>query len=327
MIKRGILSLIAIACLLAGLLAVSIAFGTAAAPKPMDSVSAPFKQVDFRDLPNIEILSSRDGSILAYRSYPASGNSVAVLVHGSAGNSISVHALSKALQAAGINVYAIDVRGHGASGPHGDIAYVGQLDDDLVDFQRAARSWHPGAKIALIGFSAGGGYVLRVAGGSHGKLFDNYVLISPFLRYDAANQRPNSGGWAAPYIPRLIVLGMLDRLGIHCFEGLPVVAFAVQPDMEESLTPHYSYRLARNFLPDDDFMEDFRQTTQPMAVLAGGSDEVFFTDRLAPLIHSVRQDIPVILVPNLGHVDMTVRLEGLNAVVAAVLALQKPEFR
>jgi alpha-beta hydrolase superfamily lysophospholipase len=311
---------IAIACLLAGLIAAMIVFGAAPPPKPMDSISALFEQMNYHDLPAIETFPARDGTALAYRRYAGGGDRVAVLVHGSAGGCSSMHVLAKALQAAGITVYALDIRGHGASGPHGDIAYVGQLDDDLADFRSIIRARHPAAQIALIGFSSGGGYVLRVAGSSIGGLFDNYVLISPYLGHKSPTQRPNSGGWAVPYIPRLIALSILDRFGIHLFAGLPVLAFAVQPGMEKILTATYSYRLSRNFQPSDDYLEDFRRTTKPMVVLVGEADEAFYAGRFDPLIHKVRPDIDVTVVPGLGHIEMNVKPRGVAAVVEALSA-------
>ena len=65
---------------------------------------------------------------------PATG-ARAIVVHGSSGSSGgTIHALSRALAARGVETYAVDIRGHGASGTRGDIGYVGQLEDDLADF-------------------------------------------------------------------------------------------------------------------------------------------------------------------------------------------------
>src|SRR3546814_16323875 len=74
-----------------------------------------------------------------------------------------MHILARALQSMPDppTVYALDIRGHGQSGPlRGDIAYVGQLEDDLADFLAASRIDHPAAQWTLIGFSSGGGFTL-----------------------------------------------------------------------------------------------------------------------------------------------------------------------
>ena len=91
-------------------------------------------------------------------------NSCVIAIHGSSSQSASIHPLGKALSAAGIPVYAPDIRGHGATGIRGDIDYAGELDDDIADFVAAVRAQHPNAKLVLMGFSSGGGYALHVGG-------------------------------------------------------------------------------------------------------------------------------------------------------------------
>ncbi len=56
-----------------------------------------------------------------------------MLIHGSAGGVINMHEVAVALQQAGIDAIAPDMRGHGGSGTKGDIGFVGQLEDDLAD--------------------------------------------------------------------------------------------------------------------------------------------------------------------------------------------------
>ncbi|MEO7953518.1 MAG: alpha/beta fold hydrolase, partial [Polaromonas sp.] len=158
-------------------------------PKPiaaLASINEPFAHVDYSGIPDVQRYPARDGTALAYRHYApgASGTGTRriVLVHGSSASSRSMHPLARALTAAGFTVDALDMRGHGDSGPHGQAAYVGQLEDDLQDFMRAVPFSGPST---LLGFSSGGGFVLRLAGGARQSLFDRYVLLSPFLRYNA----------------------------------------------------------------------------------------------------------------------------------------------
>ena len=74
----------------------------------------------------------------AFRHYPASGPAtgrVAIVVHGSSGPAAAPSTRCRAaLAARGVETWAVDIRGHGASGTRGDIGYVGQLEDDLADF-------------------------------------------------------------------------------------------------------------------------------------------------------------------------------------------------
>ena len=158
------------------------------------------------------------------------------------------HALADALAAHGVETFAPDIRGHGGSGTRGDIAYLGQLEDDMADFVAVVRKSAPEAPITLIGHSAGGGFALRLASSPIQDLFARTVLLAPYLGYDAPTNRPNSGGWANADLPRFFALAAMRRLGIDCCESLPTLAFAVPAEFgEASSTPTYSYRLMRNF--------------------------------------------------------------------------------
>src|SRR5205085_11240665 len=138
------------------------------------------------------------------------------------------------LAARGVQTFAVDIRGHGASGSRGDIRYVGQLEDDLADLVGEIRKSHPAGPLTLIGHSSGGGFALRVAGSPIQNLFARTVLLAPYLGYDAPSTRPSSGGWARADIPRILGLLALRELGVTCCEALPVLAFAVPPNSEKT---------------------------------------------------------------------------------------------
>jgi non-heme chloroperoxidase len=294
-----------------------IALGTAEAPPPLASVYDNVRRIDQTGLPPLERYAARDGEALAYRAYPGGGERVAVLVHGSTGMSNGMNAVAKALNADGATVYALDMRGHGASGRRGDVDYLGQLDDDLADFMAQIRPHHPAARFVLIGFSAGGGYALRIAGGRYGDLFDGYLLLAPYLGYRSPTSRSDGGGWAAPYVPRIIALSILERLGIHWFEGLPIVAFARRPDPTQPV-PTYSFRLALNFAPHVDLAGDFRAARKPLAVLVGADDDEMVADAYAPLLQGLRPDAPVEVIAGVGHMGMTIDPPALAAIRATV---------
>jgi alpha-beta hydrolase superfamily lysophospholipase len=253
-------------------------------PPELASVSQARKSVDFSRLPALTRFQARDGTELAYRHYPANTPAterVAVVVHGSSGSSGgAIHALSGALAARGVETYALDIRGHGASGTRGDISYVGQLDDDLADFVTELRKVHPTAPLTLIGHSSGGGFVLRVAGSPMQNLFARTVLLAPYLGYDAPSSRPNSGGWASADVPRFLAQTLLHRFGLRFAESLPVIAFAVPPNSARQLTATYSWRLLRDFGASADYRRDFADATRPIAIFAGADDELIRADRL-----------------------------------------------
>ena len=228
-------------------------------PRAMESVTQPFATMNLAGLPPLVTYRARDGANLAYRVYPAKGNQVVVLIHGSAGSSQDMHRMALALQAETASTVLVpDIRGHGADRPHGDIAYLGQLDDDMEDFMQAMRPAYPAKKWTLFGFSSGAGFALRIAGDPQGKEFDRYILFSPFLRYNAPTARQDAAKdaaksnddahWYSVSIPRIVGLSILGTFGIHHFDGLPVLTFPV-PSNLESVTASYSMRLQDNFQP------------------------------------------------------------------------------
>ena len=261
-------------------LVATIALGGPKEQPPMSSISDPFKTVEFSDLPPLQRYNAEDGAALAYRYYvPAADlpKGSVVLVHGSSASSNSMHLLAKAFAKAGYKTYALDIRGHGASGVKGTIDHVGQLEDDLGVFVNAISLTKPAT---LVGFSSGGGFVLRFAGSKRQAEFQSYLLFSPFLGPDAPNYRPGAGGWVNVGIPRIVGLSVLNRLGIHVFNGLAVTNFALGEEAKKSLTSAYSFSLAANFQPQRDYEANIRAVHIPVAVVAGANDEIFVTSKL-----------------------------------------------
>jgi alpha-beta hydrolase superfamily lysophospholipase len=289
---------------LAGLVLAGLIASPVRQPPELTSISKTARAVDRSTMPGIDRYHARDGTELAYRHYPprspATGQ-LAIVVHGSSGSSVAVHALAKTLAERGVETFAPDMRGHGASGTRGDIAYLGQLEDDLSDFVGEIRKANPAAPLTLIGHSAGGGFALRVAGSPIQNLFVRTVLLAPYLGYDAPSSRHDAGGWASPDIPRLIGLTALRRLGIVCCESLPTIAFAVPPNASQILASTYSYRLMRNFGSSRDYREDLAAAGKPVALFAGAADELMFPDGYRD---AVGQRAPVRLIDGVNHMGI-----------------------
>ena len=278
------------------------------APPELRSISAARGTVDMSTLPAIERFQARDGTALGFRHYAAVGPSTgraAIVVHGSSGSSgNNIHALSMALAQHGVESYAVDIRGHGVSGTRGDIAYVGQLEDDLADFVAEIRKTNPAVPLTLIGHSAGGGFALRVAGSNIQNLFARTVLLAPYLGYNAPTNQPSSGGWANADTPRIIALMILRRVGIDCCDALPVVAFAVPPNSAKGLVPAYTERLRSNFGVRRDFRTDLAAATRPVAVFAGADDELMLADKYAEAVRGVAPNVNVRLVEGVNHMGI-----------------------
>ncbi len=308
------LSAVGIAALL---LAVMIATPLVAPPE-LRSISAARGTVDMSTLPAIERFQARDGTALGFRHYAAIGPSTrraAIVVHGSSGSSgNTIHALSWALAQHGVESYAMDIRGHGVSGTRGDIAYVGQLEDDLADFVAEIRKTNPVVPLTLIGHSAGGGFALRVAGSKIQSLFARTVLLAPYLGYNAPTNQPSSGGWANADTPRIIALMILRRIGIDCCDALPVVAFAVPPNSANSLVPAYTERLRSNFGVHRDFRTDLAAATRPVTIYSGVNDELMVADKYVEAVRGVTPPVDVKLIEGVNHM-------GIVSAPAAVTAI------
>ncbi len=77
----------------------------------MASLSAPFANVDFGDLPAVQTYAARDGVKLGYRVYEGGAAQVVVLMHGSYDDGVAMHPLAKALRDACATVYVPVVGG------------------------------------------------------------------------------------------------------------------------------------------------------------------------------------------------------------------------
>jgi pimeloyl-ACP methyl ester carboxylesterase len=117
-------------------------------------------------------------------------------------------------------------------------------------------------------------------------------------------------------VPRIIGILILNKLGIHWFDGLPTIAFARRPNTNE--VPTYSLHLQTNFRPHSDFRDDVRNARRPLTVLVGEADDEMIAAAYAPAVHSVNPDFPVRVLPGLGHMAMTTDPAAVEAIVAAL---------
>lgn len=322
--KAFALVVLAGAAVVAAAGALAIALGGPSDPAPLSSINDPFKGVDYSDMPRASTFTARDGSKLAFRAYAPAGGSAAgsvVLVHGSSARGSSMHVMAKAFAQAGYAAYALDVRGHGDSGVRGRIAYVGQLEDDIEDFARAAMLTRPAT---LVGFSSGGGFALRFAGSARQELFSSYLLLSPFISQNAPTYRPASGGWVSVGLPRYVAIAALDAAGMRAFNHLPVTRFALNEEARRFLTPQYSFALAQNFRPMRDYRSNIRAIRQPLAVLAGRDDELFLAERFEEVFRDEGKNVPVTLLPGIDHIRLTLDPAAVQAVIASVRRLNAP---
>jgi len=274
------------------------------------------------ELPPIDKLNVSYGSPIAFRRYAGqAGGGWAIVIHGSSGSSVVMHPLSKALAAAGISVYAIDLRGHGETAPHGDLDYRGELEDDIAALATLAERENPGEKRLLIGHSLGGSLTLRIDAEAVASHFDGFLPLSPFVAGDFPGYRTNSGGWVGVALPRIIAITILDRLGISAFDGLPVIAYAVPANDERGRTTFYSNRLLENCSFPRDWKAELPKITKPTHVMIGGNDELFIAAEYPTAMKTYAPVTTVEIVPGVGHMGMVLDKAAVDRVVMAAKAM------
>ena len=155
---------------------------------------------------------------------------------------------------------------------------------------------------------------MRFAGSSRQKLFANYLLLAPFLRYVAPTTRPNNSEWADASVPRIIGLSLLGPIGKKWFGHLPVLAFAIDPKTVQYQTATYSYRLWSNFGPHYNYKADMKAAKQPITVLVGKDDELFYPQKYLPVFAGSQPHAEIIIVPDVGHITLTTERAGVSAI-------------
>ncbi|MFZ1398709.1 MAG: alpha/beta fold hydrolase, partial [Candidatus Promineifilaceae bacterium] len=262
-------------------------------------------EADYDEMPVLQPYTARDGAELSYRLYESSSTDIVlILLHGSGWHSMQFFPLAKALSEVGAaTVVTPDLRGHGFNpAMRGDVATIGQLEDDLADLIAILEAQFPDARIIIGGHSSGGGLAIRFAGGAYGELADGYLLLAPFLKYNAPTTRANSGGWAQPNSRRIAGLTMLNNLGIHWFDGLTVIQFGMPQSVLDgplggSATTAYSHRLNTSFAPRGKYGRDLTALTQPFLLVAGLEDEAFIATQYEPTMSQFTASGSYVLLP------------------------------
>ncbi len=291
-----------------GIATLLILFGKGKKPD-LDEGSLDFSELfmDYSNLPQMQNFTARDGGKLGYRHYPSRSKKVLILVHGSGYHSRYLFSLAEFISTEGLaQVYTPDLRGHGTSpARRGDVDYIDQLENDLADLITVVRQENPEATLIIGGHSSGGGLIVRFAGSQYSQQADAYVLLSPFLKYNAPTIRPNSGGWAYAYTGRIAGLTMLNNMGIHWLDHLPAIEFNMPEearDGTETLT--YSHRLNTGYAPRN-YKKDLKCITQPLLVVAGTKDEAFIADQFESVI-SQYTTVEAKLLPDISHMGVVV---------------------
>ena len=217
--------------------------------------------------------------IFAYRFAKQSNNTI-ILIHGVASSAYLYNKTAGLLQeATQAEVYAIDLRGHGQSeGNRGDVDYINQYVDDLADILRTIRKEKPNGKIIIAGHSMGGGVALRYAMAKQYEQPDGFLLFAPLIGHNSpafpqaqANENMDEEPFMKIHIERIIGLTMLNEIGNHDYDSLPVLFFNLP---EAVPLTKYSHRANKSMAPDD-YVAGLKAVDKPLLVLMGSEDEAF----------------------------------------------------
>ena len=301
-----------------------IATGLALVPSPKLTYAARTLNVKAgpcRDVAGVRCFRMRDGARIAARTLPlpasANGGPIVVLLHGILSTGAELETTARDLQAtAGARVIRLDLRGHGlsASGPAetpGDLAHIGQWEEDAADVVAALRRESPGVPIVLGGHSMGGGialrYALRRKTARDVPDVDGYLLFAPHLGDSSPTARHepaasgNTGARSAPppilvNVPRIIGLAFLNLAGIRGLNGLPVLAF----DLPFPLPfRSYTFRAIASSAPEK-YRDALTADAKPLLVVAGEKDEAFHAEEY-PGVVALHRNGKTVIVPGASH--------------------------
>jgi non-heme chloroperoxidase len=269
------------------------------------------------ELPSLQRYTARDGEELAYRIYDSSSDRILIFLHGSSYHGAGYHELASAISMSGAaKVVLPNLRGHFQSGRRrGDVSYIGQLEDDLIDLIQTLRQEGLQGPITFGGHSSGGGLAIRFAGGAHEGIVPNYMLMSPVIPTSPTVREGNAGGWASLHVQRLYGLLILNALGVHGYNDLPIIEFnkpAKFWDGTETLS--YSYRLNASYHPRLGYADDIRALEDKAFVLVGSDDEAVDPDALRSLFASSAPRSKVVIMPHINHFRIFTDTTALRAI-------------
>lgn len=228
----------------------------------------------------------RDGESLSARQYTADSTTTIVLLHGVTAESSQFNRSAEVLrEAAGATVVTLDLRGHGQSGgASGDIAYIGQYEDDVADVITAVHADNPNGQVILAGHSMGGGIALRYATLTDEPAVDGYLLFAPHLGANSPTVpteiSEDSKAFVQIHLPRIIGLAMLNNMRITALNGKDTLFFNLS-----GVTSTYSYRAMMNASPAD-YVTALTAVNQPMLVVVGSNDEAFVAEQFPTAVTS-----------------------------------------
>jgi alpha-beta hydrolase superfamily lysophospholipase len=314
---------------IAGILAAIVAIAQPFPPMPSEKDVFGFsveREESPAVLPVLQQFRARDGDTLSYRYYDSTSERILIFIHGSSYHGAGYHDLANTVSAAGAaKVVLVNLRGHYLSGRRrGDIEYIGQYEDDIVDLIRELRKQGHKGSIILGGHSSGAGFVLRFGGGAAPKqeTITGYIALAPIIPRTASVRGGNAGGWNVIHMPRIIGLVALNIIGVHGFDGLPIIAFNKPSSAWNGTeTLAYSWRLNVSYHPRNDYASDIKAMPANTLVLVGDKDEAIDGTALLDLLKTAGYQGRAEILPQTNHFGIFHGAEALKRTVDYVLSI------
>ena len=223
----------------------------------------------------------RDSKKLFASKFSKQSDTTILLLHGILSSSYTYNKMAGLLrEATNAEVFALDLRGHGQSeGKPGDVDYINQYADDIADVIAAIKQDTPNEKVILAGHSMGGGIALRFAMKKNAQEVDGFLLFAPLLGQDSPTlpkeeksaTKNNKEPFLKIHISRIIGLKMLNSIGIHQFDSMPILFFNMP---KVSPLKNYTYRSNESMSPTE-YKEGLKAVKKPLLVIVGSEDEAF----------------------------------------------------
>jgi pimeloyl-ACP methyl ester carboxylesterase len=255
----------------------------------------------------INILARDGKSIFAHRFGSDTSTSI-IFMHGVASTGAAMEKGARLLhETTGAEVITPDFRGHGQSdGKPFDVEYIGQYEDDLEDIINYIKRERPTNRFIIAGHSMGGGVAMRYALKEDAPVPYAYLLLAPNFG-EGPTQRSDkdvdekkakdASSFVHFDVRRMIGIILLNSVGIHDFDYLPILYFNNPLKVME-----YTYRAVMSAQPIRPKTSDIalQSVKSPLLVIVGSDDEVFEVANFESYV-SENSHGKTVIIPGLTH--------------------------
>lgn len=247
-----------------------------------------------------EFTTCPDGAKLSFRRLRAlrALRGSAVVLHGWGDHAGRFAEVARQLAAQGLDVWALDQRGHGQSpGPRGHVDRFAQFLSDVAQVRKLAAAESPGPQF-LVGHSFGGFVVLRyletMPAGVAGA-----IAVTPFVDFarPPARWKVTLARVIVDIAPTLPISTGLDYDHI-AHDREQVEAFRADPLAHQRMTPRAYLETIRALAA---LRQEKDRITAPLLVLLAGDDRIVSTPAARDFARSLRGDVTVHEYPGMYH--------------------------